>query len=52
MADAIYEEMAAVYEGMSGGEEAIKKYFKAVSAGIIKHMESNMDVLSGSGEEE
>jgi hypothetical protein len=48
MADDIYEEMAAVYEGMEGGEREMKKYLKVFTTGIIKHLKSNMDVLPGS----
>jgi hypothetical protein len=48
MADDIYAEMAAVYEGMSGGEEEMKKYLKVFTTGIINHLKSNMDVLPGS----
>jgi hypothetical protein len=47
MADAIYEEMAAAYDGMDGGKEEMKKYLKVFTAGIIKHLKANMDVLPG-----
>jgi hypothetical protein len=48
MANDIYEEMAATYEGTSGGEAEMKKYFKTIAAGMIKHLKANMDVLPGS----
>jgi hypothetical protein len=48
MAEDIYQEMAAVYEGMAGGEEEMKKYLKVFATGIINHLKSNMDVLPGS----
>ncbi|MDR1248903.1 MAG: hypothetical protein LBK63_06335 [Treponema sp.] len=47
MADAIFEAMAAAYEGMDKGEAETKKYFKVFSTGIINHLKSNMDVLPG-----
>jgi hypothetical protein len=48
MADDIYAEMKAVYEGMEGGEVEMKKYLKTITTGIINHLKSNMDVLPGS----
>jgi hypothetical protein len=47
MADDIYTAMAAAYEGISEGEEEMKKYLKVFTTGIIKHLKSNMDVLPG-----
>jgi hypothetical protein len=47
MADDIYEEMAATYEGMSEGEAEMKKYLKVFTTGIIKHLKSKMNVLPG-----
>jgi hypothetical protein len=48
MANDIYAAMEAAYEGMSGGEEEMKKYLKVFTTGIIKHLKSNMDILPGS----
>jgi hypothetical protein len=48
MANAIYVEMAAAYEGMDGGEKEMKKYLKVFTTGIINHLKLNMDVLPGS----
>jgi hypothetical protein len=48
MADAIYAEMAAAYEGMDEGKEEMKTYLKVFTTGIINHLKSNMDILPGS----
>jgi hypothetical protein len=48
MANAIYTEMEAAYEGMDSGEEETKKYLKVFTTGIINYLKSNMDVLPGS----
>jgi hypothetical protein len=47
MADAIYAEMAASYEGIEGGEVEMKKYLRVFTKGIIDYLKSNMDVLPG-----
>jgi hypothetical protein len=47
MADDIYKEMTATYEGMDGSEDEMKKYIKVFTAGIIKHLKTNMNILPG-----
>ncbi|GMO52740.1 MAG: hypothetical protein Pg6C_18560 [Treponemataceae bacterium] len=47
MADAIYAELESAYQGISGGEAEIKQYLGVLSAGIIKYLKSNMDVVPG-----
>jgi hypothetical protein len=47
MADDIYKAMADAYEGISGGEEEMKKYLKVFTTGIIKHLKANLDVVPG-----
>jgi hypothetical protein len=48
MADDIFTVMETVYEGMSSGEVEMKKYLGVFTAGIIKHLKENADVLPGS----
>jgi hypothetical protein len=49
MADDIYDAMADAYEGLSGGEEEMKKYLKVFATGIISHIQKNAQVNPGIG---